>query len=59
MDKLEEEQPTEPVPDRTPAQDGVQVADYVIGCTLDEFLAWIESWDTPNELPEPTYRRIG
>jgi len=56
MDKLEEEQPVKQP--ETPAQAGVQVADYVIGCTLDEFLAWIESWDTPNELPEPIYRQI-
>jgi len=33
--------------------------DPIIGVPLDEFIAWIESWDTPDELPEPKPRRLG
>ncbi len=25
---------------------------------LDEVKAWVESWDTPNELPPPTPRKV-
>jgi predicted transcriptional regulator len=29
-----------------------------VGVPLDEILAWMKSWGTPNELPPPKARRL-
>lgn len=29
-----------------------------IGIPLEEVVAWVESWDTDNELPEPVARKL-
>lgn len=30
-----------------------------VGVPVEDVLAWIESWDTPDELPMPVARKLG
>lgn len=38
---------------RAAIQEGLREIDEGLGVPLDEVEAWIESWDTPDELPMP------
>jgi len=36
----------------------MQEAREGIGIPLEEVVAWVESWDTDNELPKPVARKL-
>lgn len=47
--------------DDTLAEDVRRLAQFKqdgLAVPLDEVKAWVESWDTPNELPSPTPRKF-
>ena len=43
---------------RAAIQEGLRELDEGMGVPLDEVEAWVESWDTPDELPMPQPRVI-
>ena len=43
---------------RAAVQEGLRDLDEGLGVPLDEVEAWVESWDTPDELPMPQPRVI-
>jgi predicted transcriptional regulator len=42
----------------TVRQTGAPAGDAGIGVPVEEIEQWVESWDTPAELPIPTARKI-